>query len=66
MEMRSGADPDMDPKDLQEKQIVRLHQLLHEVKFKDPDGAHLSPAGMFSSSGKQSSQAGSCACLAGR
>jgi DNA topoisomerase-6 subunit B len=46
MEMRSGADPDMDPKELEEKQIVRLHQLLHEAKFKDPDGAHLSPAGI--------------------
>lgn len=26
-------------------QVVRLHQLLHEVRFDDPKGNHLSPAG---------------------
>ena len=26
-------------------QIVRLHQLLHEIRFSDPTGKHLSPAG---------------------
>ena len=43
--MRSGADPDMHPSELINKQVVRLHQLLHEAKFKDPDGSHLRPAG---------------------
>eukprot|EP00884_Botryococcus_braunii_P009390 jgi/Botrbrau1/18452/Bobra.0072s0035.1 len=46
-EMRSGAEAEMDPKDLEEKQVVRLHQLLHEAKFKDPDSSHLSPAGEY-------------------
>lgn len=35
----------MHPGELSNKQITRLHQLLHEAKFKDPDGSHLSPAG---------------------
>ena len=43
--MRSGADVEMHPWELDNKQITRLHQLLHEAKFKDPDGSHLSPAG---------------------
>ncbi|KAK9809996.1 hypothetical protein WJX72_003097 [[Myrmecia] bisecta] len=46
-EMRIDADPSMAPQDLTEKQIVRMHQLLHEAKFKDPDGSHLSPAGEY-------------------
>jgi hypothetical protein len=54
--MRSGAEADMDPKDLDEKQIVRLHQLLHEAKFKDPDSSHLSPAGTLSPSPLPSSR----------
>lgn len=37
----------MDPKDLEEKDILRLHQLLHEVRFPDPNGSHLSPAGEY-------------------
>lgn len=44
-EMRSGADVDTHPGELDIKQITRLHQLLHEAKFRDPDGSHLSPAG---------------------
>lgn len=44
-EMRSGVDAKTSPKDLGTKQATRLHQLLHEAKFKDPDGNHLSPAG---------------------
>jgi hypothetical protein len=44
-EMQHGADVDLDPADVDGKQVLRLHQLMHEVKFKDPDGAHLSPAG---------------------
>jgi DNA topoisomerase VI subunit B len=35
------------PGDLQEQDILRLHQLLHEVRFPDPDGKHLSPAGEY-------------------
>jgi DNA topoisomerase VI B subunit len=37
----------MDPKELEEKDILRLHQLLHEVRFPDPNGSHLSPAGEY-------------------
>jgi hypothetical protein len=44
-EIRGGLDEDMHPRDLDNKQIVSLHQLLHEAKFKDPDKDHLSPAG---------------------
>ena len=44
-EMRSGVDAKTPPKELGDKQTTRLHQLLHEAKFKDPDGNHLSPAG---------------------
>jgi hypothetical protein len=44
-ELRSGVGPQSDPKSLKEAQLVRLHQLLHEVRFADPKGAHLSPAG---------------------
>ncbi|KAK9811024.1 hypothetical protein WJX73_007287 [Symbiochloris irregularis] len=46
-EMRAGVEADMAPQELDGKQIMRLHQLLHEAKFKDPDGAHLSPAGEY-------------------
>ncbi|GAB4814846.1 hypothetical protein N2152v2_001892 [Parachlorella kessleri] len=46
-EMRCGADPHMPPSELTPKHLVRLHQLLHEVKFPDPDGSHLSPAGEY-------------------
>ena len=45
-EMRSGVDMETQPSELDNKQITRLHQLLHEAKFKDPDGSHLSPAGL--------------------
>ena len=44
-EMRGGVDGDSAPRDLDGKQAVALHQLLHEAKFKDPCGDHLSPAG---------------------
>lgn len=46
-EMRAGVGPDTSPKALTDKQVVRLHQLLHEVKFDDPRGSHLSPAGEY-------------------
>jgi hypothetical protein len=29
------------------KQVVRLHQLLHEARFDEPKGDHLSPAGEY-------------------
>ena len=45
--MRCGADPNMSPKELDTTQVARLHQLLHEAKFPDPDGSHLSPAGVL-------------------
>jgi len=45
-EMRCGVDEDTPPSALDNKQIVSLHQLLHEAKFKDPDKEHLSPAGL--------------------
>ena len=44
-ELRVGVDVETHPGELDTKQITRLHQLLHEAKFKDPDGSHLSPAG---------------------
>ncbi|KAG7673745.1 hypothetical protein Ndes2437B_g01910 [Nannochloris sp. 'desiccata'] len=46
-EMRAGADSHMSPGELEQRQLLRLHQLLHEVRFPDPDGAHLSPAGEY-------------------
>lgn len=46
-EVRGGLDADMHPHELYNKQIVSLHQLLHEAKFKDPDKDHLSPAGEY-------------------
>lgn len=46
-EMRSGVDMQTDPKELTTQQVVRLHQLLHEAKFSDPSGSHLSPAGEY-------------------
>jgi DNA topoisomerase VI subunit B len=44
-EARAGMAPDTDPRTLDAKQAARLHQLLHEAKFDDPSGDHLSPAG---------------------
>ncbi|KAK9916719.1 hypothetical protein WJX75_006211 [Coccomyxa subellipsoidea] len=46
-EMRCGVDEDTLPGELDNKQVVSLHQLLHEAKFKDPDKDHLSPAGEY-------------------
>ena len=45
--MRAGVDSDMSPQELDQRQLLRLHQLLHEVRFPDPDGSHLSPAGEY-------------------
>ncbi|GLI70794.1 hypothetical protein VaNZ11_015667, partial [Volvox africanus] len=46
-EMQAGVEGDMSPRQLTDKQVVRLHQLLHEVRFDDPKGDHLSPAGEY-------------------
>ena len=40
-------DEDADPRELPPKQVVRLHQLLHDVKIPNPRGDHLSPAGEY-------------------
>ena len=42
-----GSGGFMDPSDLEVHDILRLHQLLHEVRFPDPGGHHLSPAGEY-------------------
>ena len=44
-EMRGGLDPCSSPAQLEGKKLVALHQLLHEARFRDPSGDHLSPAG---------------------
>ncbi|KAG1652179.1 hypothetical protein FOA52_004801 [Chlamydomonas sp. UWO 241] len=46
-EMRAGIDWETHPSELNDKQVVRLHQLLHDAKFSDPKGDHLSPAGEY-------------------
>jgi len=46
-ESRGGVDQDMEPGEMTDKQTARLHQLLHEVRFPDPRGDHLSPAGEY-------------------
>mmetsp|Transcript_25575 Transcript_25575/g.65865 ORF Transcript_25575/g.65865 Transcript_25575/m.65865 type:complete len:665 (+) Transcript_25575:305-2299(+) len=46
-EMRSGVSIKTAPRELDERQIVRMHQLLHEARFSDPDSKHLSPAGEY-------------------
>jgi DNA topoisomerase VI subunit B len=46
-EVRAGVSPDTPPASLDAKQAVRLHQLLHEARFPDPPGDHLSPAGEY-------------------
>ena len=44
-EMRGGLGAGSSPAELEGKRLVALHQLLHEAKFRDPSGDHLSPAG---------------------
>ncbi|CAD7704824.1 unnamed protein product [Ostreobium quekettii] len=46
-EMRGGVDPDTSPQELTNKHIIRIHQILHQARFPDPTGAHLSPAGEY-------------------
>ena len=43
----ANAENDLTPKDLTAPQAARLHQLLHEARFDDPSGEHLSPAGEY-------------------
>jgi len=46
-EIGLGVEEETPPDDLSEKQVMRLHQLLHQARFPDPRGAHLSPAGEY-------------------
>ncbi|KDD73143.1 B subunit of topoisomerase VI, partial [Helicosporidium sp. ATCC 50920] len=39
--------PEAPPKELDPRGAARLHQLFHEIRFPDPDGRHLSPAGEY-------------------
>lgn len=39
------CDPSTPPGELTPKQLVAAHDLLHQLRFEPPDGAHLSPAG---------------------
>ncbi|PRW61315.1 DNA topoisomerase 6 subunit B [Chlorella sorokiniana] len=41
------CDPSTAPAELTPKQIVALHDLLHQLRFDPPDGGHLSPAGEY-------------------
>lgn len=45
LEMR--CDPATSPTELTSRQIVAMHDLLHQVRFDNPDGSHLSPAGEY-------------------
>ncbi|MEW5305936.1 MAG: hypothetical protein WDW36_008446 [Sanguina aurantia] len=46
-EVRTGVEATTAPKSLTSAQVVRLYQLLHEARFSDPKGDHLSPAGEY-------------------
>ena len=46
-EIGAGVTSDTSPKALSENQTLRLHQMLHQVRFADPDGSVLSPAGEY-------------------
>lgn len=46
-EMQAGVSASTTPQSLDSRQLVRLHQLLHEARFGDPSGDHLSPAGEY-------------------
>ncbi|EFN52240.1 hypothetical protein CHLNCDRAFT_26891 [Chlorella variabilis] len=45
LEMR--CDPSVSPAELTGKQLVAMHDLLHQLRFQPPDGNHLSPAGEY-------------------
>ena len=40
-------DASTSPRAVSASQATRLHQILHEAKFADPSGSHLSPAGVL-------------------
>lgn len=44
-EMQAGVDASTSTRIVSASQATRLHQILHEAKFADPSGNHLSPAG---------------------
>ena len=46
-ELGKGFEPSMSPKEVTETQATRVHQLLADAKFADPDGGCLSPAGEY-------------------
>ena len=46
-ELGGNVDKDTPPKQMTDKQILRLHQFMHQVRFGDPDGKNLSPAGEY-------------------
>ena len=46
-EMGIGIGADSMPKTLTENEILSLHQFLHQVRFSDPDGGVLRPAGEY-------------------
>ncbi|KAK9840997.1 hypothetical protein WJX81_004968 [Elliptochloris bilobata] len=46
-EMQAGVDAGTSPRAVSASQATRLHQILHEAKFADPSGSHLSPAGEY-------------------
>lgn len=46
-EMQMGGHAKLPPIELTDRQLARLHQLLHDVKFAEPSGDHLSPAGEY-------------------
>ena len=46
-EMRGGVDPETSPADLTNQQVIRIHQVLHQARFSDPNADHLSPAGEY-------------------
>jgi DNA topoisomerase VI B subunit len=43
----AAASKNITPKQMSEKQILGLHQFMHQVRFGDPDGKYLSPAGEY-------------------
>lgn len=57
LEMR--CDPSTSPAELTSKQIVAMHDLLHQLRFHNPDGAHLSPAGVLACTSHVTGMSGS-------
>ena len=46
-ELSGGKRIDIAPKQMSDHQILKLHQFMHQVRFGDPDGKFLSPAGEY-------------------